>query len=68
MIHLTIIDDDPLLPGEINVWVALADGDPRYQHESFIIGTGPTRAAAIADAQQELSNLAVRLDAVRQAT
>ena len=40
--------------GEWQVWVQLVAGDPRWMGESFIIGNGPTRDAALASAVQEL--------------
>jgi hypothetical protein len=45
------------------VWIQLQAGNPIGQHESFIIGDGETRAAAVQDAVKTLGTYITQLEA-----
>lgn len=47
------------------VWVSLVDGNPLRMGESFIIGVGATKDAAIADAQKDLNAAKAQLKELR---
>lgn len=50
---ITILSPDETL-GSWEVWAHLGSGDPVLEHESFIIGEGPTRNDAVEMAVAEL--------------
>jgi hypothetical protein len=64
--RITIVHDG----SEVEVWTSLVDDDipPHRQQESFIIGTGATRAEAIDAALTELHVAAAELQAAKAAS
>lgn len=47
--------------GACEVWICLVDGDPTRMSESFIIGVGATREAAVVEAIADLSTCVAEL-------
>ncbi len=43
-------------PAESAVWIHLERGTPEWQHQSFVIGLGPTKSAAIEQAIEDLKS------------
>jgi hypothetical protein len=56
MITTVLAPGSSLGQDQWQVWVQLVEGDPTRQHESFIVGIGPTREAAVLEALFSLGN------------